>query len=255
MLGAFSLLGSGMIRLIRYILLAIHFLVGCTLGLLIGLLRPFHPTNSRWCAQIFASAGLPIIGTKVIAEGLEHYPKDRPYIVIANHQSNWDLFVVGSVVPERTVSLGKKSLKWIPFFGQLYWLAGNVLIDRGNAKKALEAMDITKDALQNKRTNIWIFPEGTRNHGKNMLPFKKGAFVTALNAQVPLVPVCTSSYLDGFSLDNLKNPTAHIRVLPAIETKGLTTDDLDALMAQCQGKMAEVISELDAIGQKAPITT
>ena len=244
-----------MIRLIRYILLAIHFVIGSTLGLLVGILRPFHPTNSRWCAKIFAFAGLPIIGTKVESEGHENYPKDRPYIVIANHQSNWDLFVVGSVVPVRTVSLGKKSLKWIPFFGQLYWLAGNVLIDRGNAKKAMEAMEITKTALQKKRTNIWIFPEGTRNHGKNMLPFKKGAFVTAINAQVPIVQVCTSSYLDGFNLDNLKNPTAHIRILEPIETKGLTTDNLDELMSQCHERMGNVIAELDQLAQKPELST
>jgi 1-acyl-sn-glycerol-3-phosphate acyltransferase len=243
-----------MIRLIRYLLLALHFVVGSTLGLLIGILRPFHPTNSRWCAQIFGFAGLPIIGTKVKSEGHEHYPTDRPYIVVANHQSNWDLFVVGSVVPQRTVSLGKKSLKWIPFFGQLYWLAGNVLIDRGNAKKAMEAMEITKNALQNKHTNIWIFPEGTRNHGQNMLPFKKGAFVTAIHAQVPIVQVCTSSYLDGFSLDNLKNPTAHIRILEPIETKGMTIDDLDSLMETCRSRMMTVIEELDAIEQKPELS-
>lgn len=235
-----------MLRLIRYLLLALHFIFSSTAGVLIGLMRPFHPTNSRWCAQIFSFFGLPIIGIKTQAEGLENFKVDEPCIVICNHQSNWDLFVVGSIVPERTVSLGKKSLKFIPFFGQLYWLAGNVLIDRGNREKALEAMAITKKALLEKNTHIWIFAEGTRNHGKNMLPFKKGAFVTAINAGVPIVRVCCSSYLDGFSLGKWNNGTAHLRVLEKIETKDMTTADIDGLMEECRDSMMACIQELDA---------
>ena len=236
-----------MIRLVRYLLLALHFIVGTAAGITIGLLRPFNPTNSRWCAQLYGFIGLPIIGIKVHASGLENYPADRPFIVICNHQSNWDLFVVGNVVPKRTVSLGKKSLKWVPLFGQLYWLAGNILVDRGNPKKAMEAMQITKQALTEKHTNIWFFAEGTRNHGKNMLPFKKGAFVTAINAGVPIVQVCCSSYLNNFSLDKLNNNPAYIRVLPPIETANLSNADVKALMASCHETMLNNIKELDSM--------
>ncbi len=236
--------GPFMIRAVRYVLLALNFIVGSILGVLLGLVRPFNPTNSRLCARMYGSLGLPVIGINVEAEGLENYPTDKPFIVVSNHQSNWDLFVVGSVVPNRTVSLGKKSLKWVPLFGQLYWLAGNILIDRGNAKKAMEAMDITKKALIESKTNIWFFAEGTRNHGKNMLPFKKGAFVTAINAGVPIIRVCTSAYLEGFSMDNLNNGTAKIRVLPEIATKDLSMDNIDELMAQCHESMMTVIEEL-----------
>lgn len=233
-----------MIRLVRYILLAIHFVIGSVLGLVTGILRPFNPTNSRICAQIYSKIGLPIIGIKVHHEGKENYPTDKNFIIICNHQSNWDLFVVGSIVPKRTVSIGKKSLKWVPLFGQLYWLAGNILIDRGNARKAMEAMDITKTALTKKDTNIWFFAEGTRNHGKNMLPFKKGAFVTAINAGVPIVPVCSSAYLDNFSFDSLNNNDAYVRVLPAIETTGMSNADIPALMEKCHAEMGAVIKEL-----------
>ena len=235
-----------MIRLVRYLLLSIHFVVGSLVGLLAGIIRPFHPSNSRICAQTYSKIGLPIIGVKVHHEGKENYPTDKSFIVICNHQSNWDLFVVGSIVPERTVSIGKKSLKWVPLFGQLYWLAGNILIDRGNAKKAMEAMAATKTALIEKRTNIWFFAEGTRNNGKNMLPFKKGAFVTAINAGVPIVPVCSSAYLDDFSFDRFKNNDAYVRVLPAIDTAGMTNKDIPALMEKCHIDMMKVITELSA---------
>jgi len=215
------------------------------LGLLYGLLRPFHPTNSRWCAQTFSFLGLPIIGLKLKISGVENYPTDRSFIVVANHQSNWDLFTIAASVPERTVSVGKKSLKWIPLFGQLYWLAGNILVDRGNAQKAMQAMATTKHALTNKNTNIWFFAEGTRNHGENMLPFKKGAFITAINAGVPIVPVCCSAYLKNFNLNKLDNGLANIKVLPAIETKGMNKDSLEDLMKICRLNMMDTINELD----------
>ncbi len=245
-----------MIRLVRYLLLSIHFVISSTLGVIVGILRPFNPSNSRVATQIYAKIGLPIIGIKVHHEGKENYPKDKNFIVICNHQSNWDLFVVGSIVPKRTASIGKKSLKWVPLFGQLYWLGGNILIDRGNAKKAMEAMAITKTALTKQNTNIWFFAEGTRNKGKNMLPFKKGAFVTAINAGVPIVPVCSSAYLENFSFDRLKNNDAYVRVLPAIETKGMTNKDIPELMAKCHAEMMLVIQELtEKAAQGEPVNS
>ena len=112
-------------------------------------------------------------------------------------------------------------------------------------KKAMEALDITKKALTERNTNIWFFVEGTRNHGKNMLPFKKGAFVTAINAGVPIVPVVTSPYLKGFSLNNKTNGEAIIEVLPPIETKDLTKDDLEDLMLSCRLDMMETLNRLE----------
>ncbi|GAA6135335.1 1-acylglycerol-3-phosphate O-acyltransferase [Oceaniserpentilla sp. 4NH20-0058] len=239
-----------MIRLIRVLLLSIHFFISSFIGLLIGIVRPFHPTNSRWCAAIYSSLAMPILGIKREVEGWDILDQSRPCIVVANHQSNWDLFIVGGAVPDRTVSLGKKSLKLLPIFGQLYWLAGNVLIDRGNPHKAKEAMEITKQALTQKNTSIWIFPEGTRNQGKNLLPFKKGAFITAINAGVPIVPVCCSSYLDHFSLGQLNNGVAKIKVLPAVSTQGLKQKDAAQLMHTIEADMLRTIQALD--GKAAP---
>jgi 1-acyl-sn-glycerol-3-phosphate acyltransferase len=72
------------------------------------------------------------------------------------------------------VTIGKKSLRWIPIFGQIYWLAGNVLINRGNAAEAKQTMLETTETLQKRDTSIWVFAQGTRNLGKGLLPFKNG---------------------------------------------------------------------------------
>jgi 1-acyl-sn-glycerol-3-phosphate acyltransferase len=142
--------------------------------------------------------------------------------------------------------LGKKSLKWVPLFGWIYWLSGNVLIDRGNAIKAKQAMLTTTDTLQHKDTCIWVFAEGTRNLGKGMKPLKKGAFQMAIAAGVPIIPVCASTYKNHMKLNKWHSGDVIIKSLPAIQTTGLTMDDMPALMAKCQADMVACIAELDA---------
>lgn len=232
--------------LYRIPLLGVHFFFATLLGVALSALRPFRPSNSRMCAQIYAWPALWLTGMRVKHIDTDNFPTDRPFVAVSNHQSNWDLVVVGSIVPERTVSIGKKSLRWVPLFGQLYWLAGNVLIDRKNRNTAIDTLSQTKQALHDRRTNIWIFPEGTRNRGNNMLPFKKGAFVMAIEAGVPIVPVCCSAYLKGFSLRKRDNGEARIAVLPPMETSGLEVQGVDALIDRCQQAMQSRIESFEA---------
>ncbi|MEO4048809.1 1-acylglycerol-3-phosphate O-acyltransferase [Pseudomonas sp. CAU 1711] len=230
---------------LRMLLLGLQFLLAGLAGLLLGLCRPFNPDNSRLCARLYALPALCVLRLKLKAEVRSLYGQDRPCVIVANHQSNYDLYVLGRVVPPRTVSIGKKSLKWIPFFGQLYWLAGNVLIDRGNTRQAKQAMLQTTETLQRRATSIWVFPEGTRNLGKGLLPFKKGAFQMAIAAGVPIIPVCVSNYAGRLKLNSWSSGRVLIRSLPAIPTLGLTLDDLPQLMQRCQQLMSECIEQLD----------
>lgn len=234
-----------MLFLARMLLMGVHFIIAGTLGLLLGLFRPFNPDNSRLCARLYSLPALCMLRLRVKTDVQSLFGQQQSCVVIANHQSNYDLYVLGRVVPPRTVSIGKKSLKWVPFFGQLYWLAGNVLIDRGNAFKAKQAMLTTTDTLRHKNTSIWVFPEGTRNLGEGLLPFKKGAFQMAIAAGVPIVPVCVSTYAKRLRINSWTSGRIMIRSLPAIPTLGLTLDDLPELMARCQTLMQQTIGQLD----------
>ena len=178
-----------MLFVFRMLLMGLHFILAGVLGVILGLCRPFNPDNSRLCARLYALPAMCILRLRVKTDVSGLMNKPDSCVIIANHQSNYDLFVFGNVVPRRTVCIGKKSLKWVPLFGQLFWLAGNVLIDRGNAQKARQSMVTTTNTLQNEKTSIWVFPEGTRNLGEELLPFKKGAFQMAIAAGVPIVPV------------------------------------------------------------------
>ena len=234
-----------MLYLFRMLLMGLHFVLAGVLGVLLGLCRPFNPDNSRLCARLYAWPAMCILRLRVKTDVDSLTHKKQSCVVIANHQSNYDLFVLGNVVPHRTVCIGKKSLKWVPLFGQLFWLAGNVLIDRGNAHKARQSMLTTTHTLKHKDTSIWVFPEGTRNLGKELLPFKKGAFQMAIAAGVPIVPVCVSTYVTHMKLNRWNSGDILIRSLAPIPTAGLTMDDMPELMEKCRGQMAECIEAMD----------
>ncbi|WP_296231202.1 1-acylglycerol-3-phosphate O-acyltransferase [uncultured Pseudomonas sp.] len=234
-----------MLFVLRMLLMGVHFILAGLLGLLLGLCRPFNPDNSRLCARLYSLPALCLLRLKLKTDVRPLLEHQRSCVIIANHQSNFDLYVLGRVVPERTVSIGKKSLKWVPFFGQLYWLAGNVLIDRSNAVAAKRAMLTTTETLRNRDTSIWVFPEGTRNLGRGLLPFKKGAFQMAIAAGVPIIPVCVSNYSQSMRLNRWNSGRIMIRSLPAIPTAGLSLDDMPALIERCQQVMSECISSMD----------
>src|SRR5476651_1157350 len=231
-----------MLFVFRMLLMGLHFILA---GVILGLCRPFNPDNSRLCARLYAWPAMCILRLRVKTDVGPLMDKPESCVIIANHQSNYDLFVFGNVVPHRTVCIGKKSLKWVPLFGQLFWLAGNVLIDRGNAHKARQSMLTTTHTLQHEDTSIWVFPEGTRNLGEELLPFKKGAFQMAIAAGVPIVPVCVSSYVKHMRLNRWSSGKILIRSLPAIPTAGLSMDDMPLLIAQFREQMRECIAAMD----------
>lgn len=231
-----------MLFILRMLLMSLLFVVAGLLGLILGLCRPFNPDNSRLCALMYSAPALLILRLKMNAEVKGLLEHQRSCVIIANHQSNYDLFVVGRVVPPRTVCIGKQSLKWVPFFGQLFWLAGNVMINRGDAAHAKQAMLTTTDTLQHKDTSIWMFAEGTRNLGKGLLPFKKGAFQMAIAAGVPIIPVCVSSYARDMRLNSWNAGDVMIRSLAEIPTAGLTQDDMPQLIETCHAQMDQQLA-------------
>lgn len=231
-----------MIAVVRLILLVLFFLLSTVAGLLVCLLRPFHPNNvalfSKWYGKVSW-----ILGIEVEIRRDAAIQSGEPYVYIANHQNNLDLFTLsGSVLP-RTVTIGKKSLKYIPFFGQLYWLSGNFLIDRDDKTKALNTMLAAAERIANKKISVWMFPEGTRSYGRGLLPFKMGAFHIALEANVPLVPVCMSTTHQQFKLNRWNNGKVIIQMqAPVLLTK---EHNIRQFAKDLRLQMAAQISKLD----------
>ncbi|MAL98228.1 MAG: 1-acyl-sn-glycerol-3-phosphate acyltransferase [Alteromonadaceae bacterium] len=213
------------------------------IGFFLCLLRPFNPGNNHLIARFYAWGGRPILGLKTHVEGREHLTGTTPRVVVANHQSNDDVFLLGDLLPYRTVVIGKSSLRWIPIFGQMFWLGGNVLINRQRGAGASNTIDQTARALNRERKSVWVFPEGTRSKGRGLLPFKRGAFMAAVEAQVPLVMICCSDYQSR----GRQTLPVHIRVLEPISTTGLMRSDVPTLMADCHQAMQIAIAELNQL--------
>lgn len=229
------------IRIILLILLTICFGV---FGLLYCLIRPTNPSNTYAIAR-FYSLGLNILNIDFKIFNKERLDIQGTGVYISNHQHNLDVFPMGRIVPKRTVSMGKKQILWIPFFGLTYWLSGNILINRGNKRKAWATMDGAIRALTKENTSIWIMPEGTRSQGRGVQKFKKGAFYTAIKAKVPIIPVAVSSYHKNLDLKKWQPGKLIVSVLPPIDTKDLSENDMIPLMEKCHDLISKEVERLD----------
>ncbi|WP_085247863.1 1-acylglycerol-3-phosphate O-acyltransferase [Gilliamella mensalis] len=233
-----------MVFLFRLISVVIIGIVVCVLGTLFCLFNPRNPKNVARFAHIFSFLFKPILGVKVDTRLSPNISKMGSCVYIANHQDNYDVIIAGDVVQPKTVTVGKKSLAWIPFFGQLYYLTGNILIDRNNKSKAHDTIGQVVNEIKKRGISIWIFPEGTRSRGRGLLPFKTGAFKAAIAAGVPIVPICVSQTND-IKLNRLNNGYVIIEMLEPIETKNLGKEDARALKELCYNQMAAKIAQIN----------
>jgi len=181
-------------RLVRTILAWLLVLVVSLAGLAVCIARPFNPDNNCVLGRALSRTGRFVLGLKRPLAGLENLPQDRPTVMIANHQHNDDLFVLGDLLPPRTVTVGKSALAWVPFFGQVFWLGGNVMINRARSQQAVALVQASSDAITRDRKSLWVFPEGTRSRGAGLGKFKKGAFYAAISAGAPITMICAAAY-------------------------------------------------------------
>jgi len=233
-----------MLFYLKTVLVIPYLILAFLAGLLTSLVRPFHP-NNVWLFCQYLYPVLPVLGVRFEIEGLQKLQDNAPAIIISNHQNNLDIFPCARSMLKRTVSLGKASIKFIPIFGQFYWLSGNILIKRENRRKAMRSMRQVQETIVNKKTSVWILPEGTRSRGRGLLPFKKGAFVTAIHAQVPIVPICYNSYHNTLDLNKWDAGMIKGRVLDPISTVGLSASDAAELAQRCHALMLNCIEQLD----------
>lgn len=187
-----------------------------------------------------------VYGLKMEVEGQENFQLEGPYVVISNHQSSLDMMGLMEVLPDSCVQIAKKELMYAGPVGMLLYLVGVIFINRKQTSDAKHVLDEAVQTIQKDKVRVWVFPEGTRNHGGDMLPFKKGAFHLAVQAQVPIIPVVYSSYYSFYSKKERRfsTGTIKIRILPKIETQGLSTDDIPELLEKSYSVMKDSFWEI-----------
>lgn len=163
----------------------------CLAALVLALSRGYADRRLQFLARWWGRTICRLAGVTVTVEGLERLAPDRPYIFAANHQSQFDIFVLLGHFPADFRWLAKKELFQIPLFGWAMRRAGYIPVDRGHGRKALVSLQEAARRIA-AGTSVVIFPEGTRSADGRLLPFKAGAMVLAIKAGVDLVPLAIS---------------------------------------------------------------
>lgn len=122
-----------------------------------------------------------------------HYPSA---VYVCNHQSSLDLIIVSCILPRRTVIISKRESFLIPVFGWFLWMSDSLALNRNNPGKAVEQLKFSAKKILQKQESVLIFPEGTRSRSvsSDLLPFKKGAFHLAKEANIPIIPIVFDQY-------------------------------------------------------------
>ena len=233
-----------MLKLLRIFIVTVCCILICVLGTVYSFIRFKNPSNvgimARWFGRLH-----PLFGLKVEYRFPNSINKLNPAIYIGNHQNNYDMVTISYMVRPRTVSVGKKSLIWIPFFGILYWITGNIFLDRENRTKAHSTMAQLAHRINEDNLSIWMFPEGTRSRGRGLLPFKTGAFHAAISAGVPIIPVVCSTTHNKINLNRWNNGIVICEMLDPIDVSGYSKDNVRDLATYCHDLMEKRIAELD----------
>lgn len=168
----------------------------------------------------------------------------RPYVAVSNHESYADIFLI-SHLPWEMKWLSKDTIFRIPVMGWMMRMAGDIHLVRGNRDSTLAALAACRDRLS-KRVSVMIFPEGTRSRGGELLPFKDGAFRLAIEAGVPVLPIVVAGTRHAMAKGTFRFQYARagVKVLPPVETTGLTFDDIPALRNRVRGIIDEARHEL-----------
>ena len=236
-----------MLKLIRILLVLCCSILISVAGVFYALVRLRNPDCvveiAYWYSKMHKLLGIKLIRRPYTGER-------QPAIYIANHQNNYDMVTISSMMPKKTVTIGKRSLIWIPFFGLVYWATGNIFINREKRSSAISTMTKVGEIIQQRQISIWMFPEGTRSRGRGLLPFKTGAFHTAISAGVPIIPIVCSTLHNKIDLNRWDNGTVICEELEPIDTSSYNRDNLKELIEHCHQVMRKRIAELDAeIGQ------
>lgn len=198
--------------------------------------RVFAVTWARWLAWL-----TPI---SVRVEGAQNADRDRSYIVASNHQSMYDIIVVYGWLALDLKWVMKQELRKMPAIGIGCEKAGHIFIDRRSPQRARKALDEALARL-GQGIGILFFVEGTRSNDGHLLSFKKGAFRTAIEQQIPLLPVTLIGTRDIMPNGTVKlfPGAARMVVHPCIETEGMDASHTEELLARSREVIASAMPQ------------
>jgi 1-acyl-sn-glycerol-3-phosphate acyltransferase len=188
--------------------------------------------------------GAALAGIRMRVEGLENVPPGQAVVFCANHQSHIDPPILFNALHRRLHVLFKAELKKLPLLGRAFQVGGFVPIDRARRDQSMVAIEQVAESLRHGNSFL-TFPEGTRSKTGALLPFKRGPFLMAIKAQVPVVPVAvqggTASMKKGSWI--VRPTTVSVRVGAPIETRGMDLADRERLGDLVRARVEKLLAQ------------
>jgi 1-acyl-sn-glycerol-3-phosphate acyltransferase len=206
-----------------------------------------------WATHTWARGLLWAAGVRVRIDGDERLRASRtvPCVFVSNHVSWFDVFVLAAVI-QRHAFISKRELLSVPIFGPAARAVGTVPLDRANRKSAFSSYQEAAEHIRGGRSVI-VFPEGTRGTTTDLRPFKKGPFVMAIAAGVPVVPTVVQGTIALMPRGSwrVRSGVVDVHFLEPVPTAGMTYDDRDRVSDAVHARMAAV---LGTSATPAPVT-
>ncbi len=205
-------------------------------GAIISALLTLNSKVALWMQKnIWVHGALAIPGVDLSVNTNNKIDYSKPHVFVANHQSYIDIPAAIRAVPNPLYFIAKKELRWLPFLGWYVMATGMILIDRSNRQRAFKSLD-TAAKMISKGKSILAFPEGTRSKNGELNAFKKGAFMLAIQAGVPIVPMAISGTEQIFPATKMQLIPGKVKltICDEISTEGYSKRNVADLIAKVE---------------------
>ncbi|HQL42293.1 MAG TPA: lysophospholipid acyltransferase family protein [Spirochaetota bacterium] len=191
-------------------------------------------------SKIWAWTMLIVTGVKVRVHGLEKIQKGTQYVIISNHQSQYDILALVTSLKIQFRWVIKKELLYMPLFGWALYASKNVFIDRGNRDRAIASINKAVSRLP-QDVSLMVFAEGTRSNDGRLQKFKKGGFTIAIERTMPILPVVVKGSRQILPKGSLvvHSGTIDVVICDPIPTDGYSHDTINELIDVTQRVIAQ----------------
>jgi 1-acyl-sn-glycerol-3-phosphate acyltransferase len=239
--------------LIRTIFAAIVCILATTIGAIGAVIARLFGVEDKLggifdhTPRVWSRITLWASGVRVVVHNPERMSGGEPRIYMSNHLSWFDVPTLAGVLP-RYKFVAKAELFKVPVFGQAIRAIGMVPLDRQNRKAAFAAYDIAVEKIR-EGNSVVVFPEGMRGYDYPIRPFKKGPFVLAIAAGVPIVPVLVHGTHEVFAKGTLlvRSGQVDVHLLEPVATAGLDYSAREELAETVRSRLVDALESIYGI--------